>query len=96
MSSKQKIQTIRYVVFGSTGVGKSTLGNVLLSTNAFNTSDSFESCTKEPISHSNSVNGVKIIVTDTISLNDPEFDDEKILKDLTSYFQNDSHLVLIN
>lgn len=90
MSSKQKIQTIRYVVFGSTGVGKSTLGNVLLGTNAFNTSDSFESCTKEPFSHSNTVNGVKIIVTDTVSLNDPEFDDEKKLKDLTSYFQNDS------
>lgn len=65
MNSEQRtsLPTIRYVVFGKVGVGKSIFGNVLLGTNVF----------KEPFSHSN---------TDT-------FDDDKLLKDLTSYFQND-------
>lgn len=75
--------TIRYVVFGKIGVGKSTLGNVLLGTNVFKTRNIFEPSTKEPFSHSNKG------IVGTLVLNDPKFDDEKLLKDLTSYFQND-------
>lgn len=86
---KAPLRTIRFVIFGSIGVGKSTFGNALLFENAFRSNDTFESCTKAPISHSHIVNGVKIIVTDTVGFNDPEYEDEQSLKDLVQYFQND-------
>ena len=83
---------VKFVLFGNTGSGKSTLGNTFLGGEAFKTSDDVHSETKETISMKGYFLNQEVEVYDTPGLQDTEGLDAKHLCEMAVKIKSDEDI----
>lgn len=84
---KSKNGKICLVLFGETGHGKSTLGNVILGKDVFKTNDTIQSVTTEVFGYQGVDKSKDIYVIDTPGINDSEGKDNEYLKNVAKYLK---------
>jgi len=76
---------ITFMFIGQTGAGKSAVGNAVLQINAFETSESPDSCTAYTGPHENTVDGVIRVVIDTQGLDDTKGLDQSNVQQMVEF-----------
>ena len=82
---------ITIMFIGQTGAGKSAVGNGYLQIEAFETSESPDSCTAYTGPHENTVNGTKRIVIDTQGLDDTKGLDQRNVQQMVEFLRGWDH-----
>ena len=86
-------KTLKLVLIGETGIGKSKLGNFILQKeNVFKVGDTSKSETKSIIKHNSNIDGMELTIMDTPGLNDTDCCDSEIMDIIVSKFQNDKSI----
>ena len=86
-------KTLKLVLIGETGIGKSKLGNFILQKeNVFKVGDTSKSETKSIIEHNSNIDGMELTIMDTPGLNDTDCCDSEIMDIIVSKFQNDKSI----
>ena len=86
-------KTLKLVLIGETGIGKSKLGNFILQReNVFKVGDTSKSETKSIIEHNSNIDGMELTIMDTPGLNDTDCCDSEIMDIIVSKFQNDKSI----
>ena len=84
--------SVKVVLIGKTGVGKSQLGNFILNRNYFKVGDTQNSETYEIQEGTSEINGIEVTIVDTPGLNDTEQKDENIMKKIVDKLSSDDSI----